>query len=303
MTAARIPADVDQEDRVLAGLTARQLAILAVTAVVVWLVVFGGRGVVPVPILVAAAVPAAGLGAALALGRRDGLSGDRFAIAALAYRREPRRRVLAPRGVPPLPPWLEPAGGEPARPLDLPLRGLGEGGVVDLGGSGSAVLARATPVNLSLRSESEQDALVAAFGRFLHALGTPVQVVARAQRVDLSPLIAKITGAAASLPAAGLTDAAVEHAEFLASLGARRDLLRRETLVVLSHHLPPPEAADLLVRRLEEAASLLQASGVALHPLGREEAAALLRRCADPDAEPLAAADPALPTEPVRRAS
>ena len=42
----RIPADVEREDRILAGLTARQLAILAVPAVVLWVAYEATRRVV-----------------------------------------------------------------------------------------------------------------------------------------------------------------------------------------------------------------------------------------------------------------
>lgn len=301
MTAARIPSDVDREDRMLAGLTARQLAVLAPTALGAWLVVTAARSVAPLPVAAATAIPVAVLGLALALGQRDGLPGDRFARAALAYLRTPKRKVLAPEGITRLPAWIDPGTGNGAvAPLDFPANDVHDGGIVDLGHEGSALVARAGSVNFSLRSEAEQEALTAAFGRFLHALSGPVQVVARADRADLAPLVAELEDAANSLPDQRLREAAGEHAGFLAALGARRDVLWRETFVVLRHPAPPQDAEGPLARRLDEAAAMLRASGVTLSALDADGAAAVLRRCSDPAAPALA---PETTTTGVVRAS
>ena len=62
----RIPADVDREDRILAGFTARQVAVMAVTG----LVLYGGwqatRAMIPVIAYLAIAVP---IGVAVTVGR------------------------------------------------------------------------------------------------------------------------------------------------------------------------------------------------------------------------------------------
>ena len=44
----RVPADVERPDRILAGLTARQLAILATSGVALWAAYLATRHVVPV---------------------------------------------------------------------------------------------------------------------------------------------------------------------------------------------------------------------------------------------------------------
>jgi hypothetical protein len=157
----RIPADLDRPDRILGGLTARQLAILAAGGVAAWTLV---RLLEPLAGLPAAAVLAAPLALAtmaLALGWRDGLPLDRLAVAGLGWWRQPRRLVVAPDGILPAPAW---AGrpGPPLAPLEEPIRGLDPAGVVDLGGQGWALVCQATPVNLSLRTPPEQQALLAA---------------------------------------------------------------------------------------------------------------------------------------------
>jgi hypothetical protein len=283
----RIPADVDREDRLLAGLTARQLAILAVAAVAAWAVVTAATAVLPPPAAVALAVPVGAAGAALALGRRDGLPADRLLAAALRQRLAPARRVPAPEGVTPAPAWAAPRDrvADPV-PLAFPAHGVDGQGVVDLGPDGAALVCRASPVNLRLRTPAEQDALVAAFARLLNAVTAPLQVVVRADRADLRATVAALTGQAGGLPHPALEAACREHAAFLETLAARRDVLRREILVVLREPGPAAAAAVALRRRAEDATAALAAAGITLTPLDAAEAAGLLRRAADPEAPP-----------------
>ncbi len=77
----RIPADVDRPDEILAGLTARQLVILAVPAVAIWGVYVATSGWLPWPVFAGLALPVAAAAGLLALGRRDGLPADRLALA------------------------------------------------------------------------------------------------------------------------------------------------------------------------------------------------------------------------------
>ena len=81
----RIPADVNRPDRVLGPLTARQVVLLAVPASVLYVAWSLLRGLVPLPVFAAIAVPVAALAVAVALGHRDGLPLDRFLLAALHH--------------------------------------------------------------------------------------------------------------------------------------------------------------------------------------------------------------------------
>src|SRR5919108_6352042 len=190
--AVHIPADVDREDRLLAGLSARQLAILVPTALVLWALYAGTRTVLPLPVFGACAAVVAATAAVLALGRRDGLPADRLALAAVGQLRRPRRLVPAPEGIAPLPRWLARRAGRPPALLELPVRGIDPRGVVDLGTEGAAVVCAASSLAFGLRTEAEQEALVGAFGRFLNALASPVQIVGRAERADVRQAITAI---------------------------------------------------------------------------------------------------------------
>ncbi len=291
---ARIPADVDRPDRLLGGLTARQLAILAATTLLAWGVGALARTLAPLPVAAALAWPFLVVGLALAVGRRHGLSLDRLLVAAWRQQRAPRRMVVAPEGVQAPPAWL--AGAiDPAElpaPLALPIRGL-DGGVLDLGPDGAAVICRASALTFSLRTEAEQAALVASFARFLHAIAPPIQVqmLVRAVPVDLAGMTAAIQQAAGGLPHPALERAAREHAGFLGELAARRDVRSREILVVFrqptSGSGTPPggtaAAREVLGRGAEQAAALLAAAGITLRRLDAAQTAAVLARAASPD--------------------
>ncbi|MFE0025117.1 PrgI family protein [Amycolatopsis sp. NPDC059021] len=330
----RVPADVDRPDRVLGPLTARQLAILGVAGLGLYGLYSATRAFVPLPVFLIIAIPVGITVTVLALGRRDGLPLDKLALAAIRQHLSPRHRVAAPEGVRAAPAWLtaqQPgprtrgrrgrhpaAGAEPVSPapLELPASGVtdtgAQAGVVDLGTDGLAVIAVCSTVNFSLRTAGEQEALVASFARYLHSLTAPVQILVRAERLDLAPQIVDLRARAGGLPHPALEAAARDHADYLAELTAHADLLRRQVLLVLREPLrtgPAPAAASSvlpwrrhrgdgeqpvdegvrqaaeqrLVRRLGEAIELLTPAGIVATPLDAAAATGVLAAACNPD--------------------
>lgn len=279
----RIPADVERPDKLLAGLTARQLAILAVTAVVLWAGYAATRHLIPPAVYGIAAVPVGAVAAMLALGRFEGVAADRWVTAAWRHHRSPHRLVPAPDGITPTPAFIGEAvaSGPVPAPLRLPVSAVRGDGIVELGGDGLAVICRASAVTFSLRTPAEQEALVAGFARFLNSLGEPVEILVRAEPVDLTPAIDALLDVAPGLPHPALEVAARGHARFLAELADRRDLLRREVLVVLRQRAGD-DPAGRLHRRAAEAATALAAAGVTLTVLDGPAASACLARALDP---------------------
>ncbi|MFE0104458.1 PrgI family protein [Streptomyces sp. NPDC059009] len=320
----RIPADVDREDTVFAGLTARQLLVLSLTGAVL----YGGwsvtRAFLPSAVFLVVALPV-GVGvAALVLGQRDGIALDRLTLAAFRQRLEPTHHVLAPEGICAPPAWLRhstsdgaPSSGISPTPLRLPVAGVSETSVVDLAQDGLAVIALCGTVNFALRTPAEQNALVAVFGRYLHSLTAPVQILVRAERLDLSAPIAELQNRAPNLPHPALERAALEHADYLAELDHSAHLLRRQVLLVLREPLAPSGPVDglggatlrntliarraathrprpvgdaqrraaeaRLMRRLDEAVDLLQPAGISVTPLDAQQTAAVLAAACQPD--------------------
>jgi hypothetical protein len=286
MERVRIPADTGQPDRILAGLTARQLGILMLAGLPAMLLFLAVRPLLPLPVAAGLAAPPLLVGVALALGRRDGVSLDRLAVAAAAQRLGPRRLVPAPDGVIRPAAWHTGATNQTPAAMRPPAHGLGGDGIIDLGGQGAALVCEASTVNFALRTPAEQQALIGALARVLHAVTAPLQVLVRVERADLADHLDQLDHDAGGLPHPALEDAAREHARFLGELAARRDVARRQTLLVLRDPAPPPQAATVLRRRADELGGLLGACGITLTPLDGGQAAAVLARACDPEAPP-----------------
>lgn len=275
MKLVRIPADVDRDDVLLAGLTARQLAILGTAAVALWLVYEAVRAVLPLPVFAGLATPLAAVAAAVALGRHDGVSADRMAVAALRQMTAPRTLVAAAGDVPPVPAWAGVSGSPPPAPLRVPVQRISDDGIVDLGEDGAALLCRASSLTFSLLTEEEQDARIAAFGRVLNGLAGEVQICLRSEVADLSHDADELEARVDVLQHADLARAARQHAAFLRSLGDRRDALRRAVFVVLRERYVA-DPAVVLQRRAEELRVGLAAAGITLRVLDAPEVARAL---------------------------
>ena len=297
-----IPSDVERPDKILAGLTARQVAIAAVAAAVIWAGFQATRHVMPLPAFAALAAPVALAAAALVIGVRDGLPLDRLLAAAWRQARSPRRLVTAPEGIPAPPAWTAPPGPQPPPPAVLaPLwRHITPDGVIGLGGAGSAAVAAVSTVNFALRSPGEQDALAAAYGRWLNSLTGPAQVLIRAGRAELSTAVTALRDAAPALPHPALEQAALEHAWFLEGLAAERDVLTRQALLILRE--PGHGTAGRALQRAGEAARLLGGADLQVQVLDGGQVTALLAACADPAAPPQPTGRTALPGRPVTSA-
>jgi len=276
-----MPADVDAPDRVLYGLTFRQLAILAVAALLIHRLWRTLAGVLPTPALLAVA----GLGAAaafgLAVGRRDGLPLDAWLLAAVRHAQAPKALTASRAGTSRVPDWVDPPKQirvpVPA-PLRLPADSIDDGGQISLT-TGTAAVVAATSVNLALRTPAEQAAVCEAFGRWLNSLPAPAQIVVSAQPVDLACHARSLTDAAPGLPHPALQAACGDHAGFLADLAEHRDPLRRQILITVQ---AAGDGGHSARRRAEETARGISGLGVTTRVLDGAAVTAALAGCADP---------------------
>ena len=177
--------------------------------------------------------------------------------------------------------------------------------MIGLGDGGAAVAAAVSTVNLALRTPAEQDALTAAFGRWLNSLTGPAQILIRAGRADLSRAVAALEDTAPALPDPALEAAALDHAAFLAELAASRDLLTRQVLLITREpRRTGPGAARgagggaRAAQRAAEAARLLGAADLTVSVLDGGQVTALLTAASDPGAD-IHASRLATPGQPV----
>ena len=274
-----VPADVDAPDRIAYGLTARQLAILAVAA----LAGYGGFQALSGWLAPAAAaltlLPLAGAVIAVVVGRRDGLPLDVWLLAGLRFGRVPRLQTPGGAGAPAL---VHTAGAVPLpAPLQLPADALTAAGVLRLPGGATAAVVACGSVNLALRTAGEQAALLAGFGRWLNSLAGPAQIVVSTRPVDLAAHATRLEHAAQRLHQPALATAAEDQAGFLRELGRTRDPLRRQVLVVV--HGQPGRGAT---RVGEDTARALAALGVHTRLLDGQAVTAAVAAAVDPYAPP-----------------
>ncbi|MFF0531158.1 PrgI family mobile element protein [Nocardia amikacinitolerans] len=330
-TIVRIPADVDRSDRILGPFTARQLAVLATAALLLYSAWAATRTVIAPAVFVTVAAPVLVVVAVAVLTRRDGLSADLLLVAAIRHRFRPRHlarsrgstRAETPRWIatranrsrprPPVPAEL--SANQVRLPESVSNSGSGAVGVIDLGADGLAVIAVAGTLNLSLRTPAEQDSLVGQLAGWLHTLRQPVQILVRSARLDLTEHITGLHTAAEQM-SPDLAAGALDHADHLAELTAREDPVHRQVLLIwreqtetlaatgLRARLPGRKRArralsggarraaeSRLLRRLNEAADVLSPLGISVTALDDVAATAVLTSCTNPEGLVSAAAD------------
>jgi PrgI family protein len=287
-TRERMPADVDAPDKVVYGLTFRQLAILAVAGMLFYGAWNLLRQVLPLPVLLGGAVVLGGVAFGLAVGRRDGLPMDTWLLHAIKHRRAPKALSTVDMAAD-IPDWVDQAATAPVvlpAPLKLPADAIDDDGHISLGASSAAMVATTT-VNLALRTPDEQTALVEGFGRWLNSLNTPTQILVSAQPVDLASHAQAMANAATTLAHPALAAACADHAAFLADLATRRDPLRRQVLVV-TRTVPGEAGGHTARRRADDTARALSGLGVNVRALDASAVTAALAAAADPYTPPRA---------------
>ncbi len=105
--------------------------------------------------------------------------------------------------------------------------------------------------NYTLKSEEEQDLMIAGYRAFLKALAFPIQILVRSQQLDLSPYVQHLEETAAQSAADPMwRDLADSHAQFVRELAARRTLLAHRFYLILPSDQGPgtrqPSFANLL---------------------------------------------------------
>jgi hypothetical protein len=282
-----VPADVDAPDRIAWGLTARQLAILAVAGTAGYGLHQTLSPLVPPLVLAAVGLPIAGLVIAVVLGRRDGLGLDAWLLAAARFRRTPHRQTPNTPAGSATGDLVNLAGTPPPAPslLRLPAEAITPEGALLLPGHGRAAVVAAGTVNLGLRTSAEQAALIAGFGRWLNSLSSPTQIVISTQPVDLHAHAATVADQAQLLPNPALAAAAADHARYLAELADSRDPLRRQVLVVV--HTEPGQPAAAAARRGGDTARALTGLGVQARQLDGAAVVVALTAAVDPYTPPV----------------
>ena len=167
-----------------------------------------------------------------------------------------------------------------------------------------------SPINLSLKAEDEQEAIIERFGALIRSLSFPVQILVRNQRLDLTPYIRHLLvqpGAAGQHPSTWYALAA-SLAELLQRIAAQRTLIERHVYVIIPasqgvgssrrrrgfptlfgkrrmQHMAETEeqARQELALRAEALTQQLVSCGLTCHRLHNTELARLFYSCLTPE--------------------
>jgi hypothetical protein len=114
----------------------------------------------------------------------------------------------------------------------LPLDDIVDGVICLRGGDYRAVL-EAGSVNFTLKSETEQEAIIAGYRAFLNSLSYPIQVVARIMPTDVESYLAGLRERFGGRGSENLHRLALDHEAFVRRLARERTLLERRFYVVV----------------------------------------------------------------------
>lgn len=114
----------------------------------------------------------------------------------------------------------------------LPLDDIVDGVICLRGGDYRAVL-EAGSVNFALKSETEQEAIIAGYRAFLNSLSYPIQVVVRILPTDVESYLAGLRERFGGRGGETLHRLALDHETFVRRLARERTLLERRFYVVV----------------------------------------------------------------------
>src|SRR6266581_491882 len=91
------------------------------------------------------------------------------------------------------------------------------------------------PINLSLKAEDEQEAIIERFGALIKSLSFPVQILVRDQRLDLSPYNRHLLAQPRADRQHPPTWNALAHslADLLQQIAAKRTLIKRHIYIII----------------------------------------------------------------------
>ncbi|MBR7839430.1 PrgI family protein [Actinospica durhamensis] len=272
-----VPANIEVEARLAGPFTARQCAILAISAAFVLAegeVLHTILGLSPV-VVVGAVAPVVFAGCLLALVRPGGVPADRLLRGAIRYARTGRRRADVPEHLP------LPAGIARLAPLYRRIAELDGTGVVELDGLEAAVVIEAQPRCLQLADADEARAALAAIGTVLSAHSGPFSISTLTERVSLDERAQVAAEVAEHLSTPQLADLARRQATYLRGLADGGDLWRRRHLITVRE--AGAGAAARAAHRARAAAQLFEACGIKAHVLDPAESTALLTVACAPE--------------------
>lgn len=106
-------------------------------------------------------------------------------------------------------------------------------GTVILKNGGLRTVLKTSSVNLNLKSEEEQNAVIYSYQNFLNALEFPIQIMVRSKKLDLDNYIEKLKKLGVKQGNALLQKQTFEYTEYISRLVEYADIMEKEFYVVI----------------------------------------------------------------------
>jgi type IV secretory pathway VirB4 component len=116
----------------------------------------------------------------------------------------------------------------------LPIAGIHDGVVIMNDGSLRAVM-RVEPVNFELKSDQEQNAIIATYQAFLNSLDTSIQIVIQSKRLDLERYLKKLELQTASITNPLLRLQSEDYIGFVRRLISVANIMAKRFYVIVSY--------------------------------------------------------------------
>lgn len=132
----------------------------------------------------------------------------------------------------------------------LPIAEVREDTVILKNGGQRAIL-KVNSLNFNLKSELEQQGIIAGYQSFVNTLLFPLQIVVRSTRLNIDPYIRGLVAKSDKQPSALLKEQTLDYAEFMEKLVDVADIMQKSFYVVVPVDAPSKTKRSLLQRFME----------------------------------------------------
>ena len=129
----------------------------------------------------------------------------------------------------------------------IPIAEIKEDTVVLKNGGLRAVL-KVHALNFNLKSEIEQQGIIAGYQGFINTLAFPIQIVVRSTRLNIDPYIKNIREKATIQPSMLLKEQTLDYANFMERIVDIADIMQKNFYVVVPIDAPSKEKRSVLSR-------------------------------------------------------
>ncbi len=132
----------------------------------------------------------------------------------------------------------------------LPIAEIKEDTVVLKNGGLRAVL-KVNSLNFNLKSELEQQGIIAGYQGFINTLIFPVQILIRSTRLNIDPYIKGVREKAETQPSPLLKEQTLDYAEFMEKLVDIADIMQKNFFVIVPIDAPTKAKRGLVARFMD----------------------------------------------------